>query len=192
MHPPLSTAPARSTLPRAVSLTCRVGPVTQVAHRVAMEVQKQIQGDGIFHFARGDGPMVLVLDRMDDPVTPLLSQWTYQAMVHELLCLDRNRVLLKGAPGVRKDLEEVSTESWPCGIPGGDPKHVAYLLLGGALEHPRHLFCGTPALELRRPRRRHQDAARRVPARRQDERVNRQCRGHAGPCLEQKTRKKLH
>lgn len=28
---------------------------------------------------------VLVLDRREDPVTPLLSQWTYQAMVHELL-----------------------------------------------------------------------------------------------------------
>ena len=51
--------------------------------------------------------MVLILDRMDDPVTPLLSQWTYQAMVHELLGLNRNRVVLKGAPGVREDLEEV-------------------------------------------------------------------------------------
>ena len=29
-------------------------------------------------------------------------------MVHELLGLNDNRVVLKGAPGVRKDLEEVS------------------------------------------------------------------------------------
>lgn len=29
-------------------------------------------------------------------------------MVHELLGLNDNRVALKGAPGVRKDLEEVS------------------------------------------------------------------------------------
>lgn len=56
-------------------------------------------------------PLVLILDRRDDPVTPLLSQWTYQAMVHELLGLNDNRVLLKGAPGVRKDLEEVSLPS---------------------------------------------------------------------------------
>lgn len=28
-------------------------------------------------------------------------------MVHELLGLNDNRVVLKGAPGVRKDLEEV-------------------------------------------------------------------------------------
>ena len=50
---------------------------------------------------------MLVLDRKDDPVTPLLSQWTYQAMVHELLGINDGRVVLKGAPGVKKDLEEV-------------------------------------------------------------------------------------
>lgn len=33
-------------------------------------------------------------------------------MVHELLGLNDNRVVLKGAPGVRKDLEEVKRE--PC------------------------------------------------------------------------------
>jgi vacuolar protein sorting-associated protein 45 len=82
---------------------------SQVAHRVAMDVHKAIQADGIYNFTRQEGPMVLILDRMDDPVTPLLSQWTYQAMVHELLGLNRNRVVLKGAPGVREDLEEVRT-----------------------------------------------------------------------------------
>jgi hypothetical protein len=30
----------------------------------------------------------------DDPVTPLLSQWTYRAMVHELIGISNNRVLL--------------------------------------------------------------------------------------------------
>ena len=33
----------------------------------------------MFDFRRGDGAMLLlVVDRLDDPVTPLLSQWTYQ------------------------------------------------------------------------------------------------------------------
>jgi len=32
----------------------------------------------------GNG-LLLVLDRRDDPITPLLNQWTYQAMLHELL-----------------------------------------------------------------------------------------------------------
>lgn len=61
----------------------------------------------IFVFTFFSRPVLLILDRRDDPVTPLLSQWTYQAMVHELLGLNDNRVVLKGAPGVRKDLEEV-------------------------------------------------------------------------------------
>jgi vacuolar protein sorting-associated protein 45 len=86
---------------------------SEVAHRVAMEVHKAIQADGIYNFTRQEGPMVLILDRIDDPVTPLLSQWTYQAMVHELLGLNRNRVVLKGAPGVREDLEEVSETHSP-------------------------------------------------------------------------------
>ena len=44
---------------------------------------------------------VLILDRKDDPVTPLLLQWTFQAMVHELLGLHDNRVDLHSVPGVR-------------------------------------------------------------------------------------------
>ena len=52
-------------------------------------------------------PMLLILDRRDDPVTPLLNQWTYQAMVHELLNISNNRVDLRGRPGVPKDLEQV-------------------------------------------------------------------------------------
>jgi vacuolar protein sorting-associated protein 45 len=51
--------------------------------------------------------LVLILDRRHDPVTPLLSQWTYQAMIHELLGLNNQRVVLRGAPNISKDLEEV-------------------------------------------------------------------------------------
>jgi hypothetical protein len=43
--------------------------------------------------------------RREDPVTPLLSQWTYQAMVHELLGINNNRVSLAGTPGITKDLQ---------------------------------------------------------------------------------------
>jgi len=47
------------------------------------------------------------VDRRDDPVTPLLTQWTYQAMVHELLGIRNNRIDLSKALDVRKDLSEV-------------------------------------------------------------------------------------
>jgi vacuolar protein sorting-associated protein 45 len=52
-------------------------------------------------------PLLLVLDRRDDPITPLLSQWTYQAMVHELLTINNNRVDLSNVAGVPKDFREV-------------------------------------------------------------------------------------
>ena len=47
----------------------------------------------LYDFRRADtSPTLLILDRMDDPVTPLLLQWTYQAMIHELLGIHDNRV----------------------------------------------------------------------------------------------------
>lgn len=92
---------------KAQPASIRYSGSSRIAKGVAEEVARQIAGDGIFQF-RGTGPVLLVLDRCDDAVTPLLSQWTYQAMVHELLGLNNNRVKLKGAPGVKdKNLEEV-------------------------------------------------------------------------------------
>ena len=49
-------------------------------------------------------PLLLILDRRNDPVTPLLSQWTYQAMVHELIGIQNGRVDLSQAPGIRPEL----------------------------------------------------------------------------------------
>lgn len=94
--------------PRAV----RYQGSSALAQQMARDVHEQIVSDQIFHFRktrdRGGDCLLLILDRVDDPVTPLLSQWTYQAMVHELLGLNNNRVVLKGAPGVTsEDLEEV-------------------------------------------------------------------------------------
>lgn len=80
------------------------------AEELAKDIHDAIKQDDIFHFRKprgGTGLTLLVLDRRDDPVTPLLSQWTYQAMVHELLGLNNHRVILKGAPNVSPDLEEV-------------------------------------------------------------------------------------
>mmetsp|Transcript_24081 Transcript_24081/g.42879 ORF Transcript_24081/g.42879 Transcript_24081/m.42879 type:complete len:381 (-) Transcript_24081:157-1299(-) len=53
-------------------------------------------------------PLLLLIDRRDDPVTPLLLQWTYQAMVHDLLGIRDNRVDLtpKGSK-VHKEASQV-------------------------------------------------------------------------------------
>ena len=49
-----------------------------------------------FRPTAGPAPLLLILDRRNDPVTPLLSQWTYQAMVHELIGIQNGRVRIDG------------------------------------------------------------------------------------------------
>jgi vacuolar protein sorting-associated protein 45 len=49
-----------------------------------------------FRPTAGPAPLLLILDRRNDPVTPLLSQWTYQAMVHELCGITNGRVRIDG------------------------------------------------------------------------------------------------
>lgn len=49
-----------------------------------------------FRTNAGPAPLLLILDRRNDPVTPLLSQWTYEAMVHELLGIVNGRVHVPG------------------------------------------------------------------------------------------------
>lgn len=34
--------------------------------------------------------LLFIYDRREDPITPLLNQWTYQAMIHELIGLENN------------------------------------------------------------------------------------------------------
>ncbi|KAK3817205.1 MAG: Sec1-like protein [Benniella sp.] len=80
-----------------------------MAKRLATELQFQIQQEGqLFDFRKSDtSPVLLILDRRNDPVTPLLSQWTYQAMVHELIGIRNGRVDLSGVPGIRPELKEI-------------------------------------------------------------------------------------
>lgn len=90
--------------------TIRYQKGSDIAEKLAREVsaRMQLEQDGLFDFRRPEiMPLLYVLDRKDDPVTPLLSQWSYQAMVHELLTLADNRVDLRNAPGVRKDMMEL-------------------------------------------------------------------------------------
>ena len=78
-----------------------------LAKKLASEVRYQMtQEDQLFDFRKTDTPpILLVLDRRDDPVTPLLTQWTYQAMVHEILGIRNGRVDLSDVPDVRPELK---------------------------------------------------------------------------------------
>jgi vacuolar protein sorting-associated protein 45 len=80
-----------------------------LAKKLATEVRYHItQEDQLFDFRKVDTPpILLILDRRDDPITPLLTQWTYQAMVHELLGIHNGRVDLSDVPDIRPELKEV-------------------------------------------------------------------------------------
>ena len=54
---------------------------------------------------------LLIMDRKEDPVTPLLNQWTYQAMVHELIGIKDNRVDLKHVENLSEEMKEVVLSS---------------------------------------------------------------------------------
>ncbi|KAL5560419.1 hypothetical protein UlMin_036630 [Ulmus minor] len=87
---------------------------SDVAKRIAQETAKLMyqQESGLFDFRRTEvAPLLLVLDRRDDPVTPLLNQWTYQAMVHELIGIQDNKVDLRRLEKVSKDQQEVVLSS---------------------------------------------------------------------------------
>lgn len=82
---------------------------SEMARRLADSVRQVIGKEAaLFEFRKTDvPPILLILDRRDDAVTPLLNQWTYQAMVHELLTINNNRINLSNVPGITKDLQEV-------------------------------------------------------------------------------------
>ncbi|KAI8886728.1 Sec1-like protein [Backusella circina FSU 941] len=118
----------------AVLLSLKKKPVIRyarastMAKRLATEVQATIRQEGqLFDFRRPDTPpILLILDRRHDPVTPLLTQWTYQAMVHELIGIHHGRVDMSNVPEVKSELKEIVLS------PDQDPffKKSMYLNLG--------------------------------------------------------------
>ncbi|XP_029436593.1 vacuolar protein sorting-associated protein 45 [Rhinatrema bivittatum] len=77
----------------------------RLAEGVKQVITKEYE---LFDFRRTEvPPLLLILDRSDDCITPLLNQWTYQAMVHELLGINNNRIDLSRVPGISRDLREV-------------------------------------------------------------------------------------
>lgn len=81
--------------------------MSAVAKKLAEDVVYQTtQGQpGLFDFRRTDvPPLLLILDRRNDPVTPLLTQWTYQAMVHELIGIHNGRTQLPGKGDAHEEI----------------------------------------------------------------------------------------
>lgn len=87
----------------------RYAKSSSIAKKLASEVRYLMtQEEQLFDFRKVDTPpILLILDRREDPVTPLLTQWTYQAMVHHLLGIQNGRVDLSDVPDVRTELKEI-------------------------------------------------------------------------------------
>lgn len=87
----------------------RYAKTSPMAKKLASEVRYHMtQEEQLFDFRAVDTPpILLILDRREDPVTPLLTQWTYQAMVHHLLGIDNGRVNLSDVPDIRPELKEI-------------------------------------------------------------------------------------
>ncbi|KAI0283920.1 Sec1-like protein [Russula aff. rugulosa BPL654] len=84
--------------------------MSSMARKLAIELQNRIQAESqLFDFRLTQvPPLLLILDRRNDPVTPMLSQWTYQAMVHELLGIRNGRVDMSRVPDIRPELSEIT------------------------------------------------------------------------------------
>ena len=82
---------------------------SEMADELAKHVGNLISKEAaLFDFRHTDvAPLLLILDRRFDPITPLLNQWTYQAMVHELIGIHNNRVNLSSVPNTTDELKEV-------------------------------------------------------------------------------------
>ncbi|KZV41781.1 Vacuolar protein sorting 45 [Dorcoceras hygrometricum] len=92
----------------------RYSRTSDVSKRIAQEALKLMyqKESGLFDFRRAEvSPLLLIVDRRDDPVTPLLNQWTYQAMVHELIGIQDNKVDVGYIGKFPKDQQEVVLSS---------------------------------------------------------------------------------
>lgn len=99
----------------SVAVALRMHPLVRYARtsplcfKIAQLMQAKIDDEHILFDQLGVSAqsIILLTDRRADPVTPLLNQWTYQAMCHELIGLDKNRMDLRRSPGVKKEFEEI-------------------------------------------------------------------------------------
>ena len=86
----------------------RYSAASELNRSIGQELTKVMrEQNDLFNYPQSEAPLLLLCDRRDDPVTPLLTQWTYQAMVHQILGIKNNTVDLRHVQGVDKSTQEV-------------------------------------------------------------------------------------
>ena len=92
----------------SVCLSNRIFPVIKcvrnspMCKRIARELGEFFQQNIEFikkECGRDQNGLLFIYDRKEDPVTPLLNQWSYQAMLHELLGINNNIIEIKHQGG---------------------------------------------------------------------------------------------
>ena len=93
--------------------TVRVQKSSSLAMQVGQAIKSRIENSSTFHVGntKQNAPLLLIMDRNEDPVTPLLTAWTYQAMMHQLLEMHNNRMDLSNVPNIREELKQVVVSS---------------------------------------------------------------------------------
>jgi hypothetical protein len=87
---------------------------SKMASKLGKEIIYNIEktNSALFDFKLRDTPaLLLILDRKNDPITPLLTPWTFQSMVHELIGIENNTVDLSNCPGITEDLKKIVLSS---------------------------------------------------------------------------------
>merc|ERR1712157_152937 len=54
---------------------------------------------------------IYIFDRRCDTLTPLLMQWTYRAMLHELLTIQRSQIDLSNISGIDADMQKITLDA---------------------------------------------------------------------------------
>ncbi|SCW00501.1 LAFE_0C05578g1_1 [Lachancea fermentati] len=101
-------------------LSLKVKPVIryEAASRLSAKLGKEILYEIdknekiLFDFPPVDSPpQLFILDRKNDPLTPLLQPWTYQSMINEYIGIKRNVVDLSKVPDLDPTLKQVVLSS---------------------------------------------------------------------------------
>lgn len=65
---------------------------SEVARIIAEDIKRTIEQENnlgdLFRFQYNNPPILLIFDRKEDPITPLLLQWTYQVMYSIIIGYD--------------------------------------------------------------------------------------------------------
>ncbi|KAK4532420.1 hypothetical protein CCYA_CCYA12G3277 [Cyanidiococcus yangmingshanensis] len=69
--------------------------------------------------------VLVILDRREDPITPLLTQWTYEAMLQQFFGIRAGRVRLPVEEETRSSEAFASPETEHVVLPEGDPFYAA-------------------------------------------------------------------